>query len=103
VNTGTQHLHRWSFNHRPAGFLSNNSQETRKFRKTSLSRAKLTTSGEDAAENIMAATSACGPAKRIPMQQRDPIMLLIVTPLNVRLIRFSEAFLPDCRTSPKLQ
>jgi hypothetical protein len=36
-------------------------------RNASLSRAKLTTSGEDA-ENIMAVASACRPAKRIPEQ-----------------------------------
>jgi hypothetical protein len=72
-------------------------------RNASLSRAKLTTSGEDAEENIMVATSACRPAKRIPEQERDPMMLLNVTPLNVRLIRFSEASLPDCRISLTLQ
>ena len=69
----------------------------------SLSCAKLTTPGEDAGENIMAATLACRPAKRIREQYRDPLMLQNVTPLNVRLIRFSEAFLPDCRISPTLQ
>jgi hypothetical protein len=53
----------------------------------------LTTSDEDAGENIMAATSACRPAKRIPEQERDPMMLLNVTPFNVRLIRFSERIL----------
>jgi len=37
-------------------------------RNASLSCAKLTTSGEDAEENIMAITSACRPAKRIPEQ-----------------------------------
>jgi hypothetical protein len=33
---------------------------------------QMTTSGEDAAENIMAATSACRQAKRVPEQQRGP-------------------------------
>jgi hypothetical protein len=33
---------------------------------------EMTTSGEDAPENIMVATSACRQAKRIPEQQRGP-------------------------------
>jgi hypothetical protein len=37
-------------------------------RHASLSRAKMTTSGEDAEENIMAVASPCRPAKRIPEQ-----------------------------------
>ena len=41
----------------------------------------------------MEANSVCRSAKRIPEQERDPIMLLNVTPLNVRLIRFSERIL----------
>ena len=61
----------------------------KKYSNALLSRTELTTSGEDAGENIMAATSACGPANKIPEQYGDPIMLLNVTPLNVRLIRFS--------------
>jgi hypothetical protein len=46
----------------------------------SLSRAQLTTSAEDAGENIMAATSACRPAKRIPEEQGNIRVLLNVTP-----------------------
>jgi hypothetical protein len=69
----------------------------------SLSRAQLATSAEDAGENIMAATSACRPAKRIPEEQGNPRMLLNVTPLNVRLIRFLKVFLTDGRISPLLQ
>jgi hypothetical protein len=42
--------------------------ESKMDRNASLSCAKLTTSGEDAEENIMAITSACRPAKRIPEQ-----------------------------------
>jgi hypothetical protein len=38
----------------------------KKYSNASLSRTELTTSGEDAGENIMAAASACGQAKKIP-------------------------------------
>jgi hypothetical protein len=48
--------------------LLNYQQNKSQIRSASLSRAKLTTSGEDAGENIMAATSACMPAKRVPEQ-----------------------------------
>jgi hypothetical protein len=59
-------------------------QQSKNLSNASLSPAKLTTSGEDAGENIMAATPACGPAKRIPEQVPDPMMLLNFAPLNAR-------------------
>jgi hypothetical protein len=60
-----------SFLHQYAHFLIETFLFQQYFLKSSnasLSRANLTTSGEDAGENIMAATSACGPAKIIPEQ-----------------------------------
>jgi hypothetical protein len=50
------------------GFVMQGQQQSKNLSNASLSSAKLTTSGEDAGENIMAATPACRPAKRIPEQ-----------------------------------
>jgi hypothetical protein len=48
--------------------LLKNQQNKSPIHNASLSRAKLTASGEEVGENIMAATPACTPGKRIPGQ-----------------------------------